>query len=202
MTTVRQIGGLLGDGQNRKLFNELCRYRADIPEMLAGELGVSPTATAALATIRLQELSQTRVPIYRNLVAKLVEAQEANGGWGNTLITALATRALVNEPTARQAGLRGITLLGQLQKEDGSLPRETVRRLPGDATATAFTLVQLGRLADFAQCFRLEAAIHTLTVARATVAPALLPFIKLAVQRAGSSIGGQAAGILRLAMAS
>jgi hypothetical protein len=202
MTTVRQINGLLTEGHTGRLFGELCQYRSDVPPALMAELGGSALATAALAAIRLQELSQTQTPVSRNLIAKLVASQESNGGWGNTLVTAMATRALLNDPESRPAAIRGVVLLTQLQKDDGSLPREAVRRLPGDAIATAFVLVQLARSAEFANRFRLEAAVHTLTTARATIAPAMLPFVKLAVQRASSMIGGQAMGLVQLAMAS
>ena len=142
------------------------------------------------------------VLVDEELIARLIELQEKNGGWGSTLVTALATRAMLNDPAGRAAGVRGAVLLTQLQKDDGSMPREAVRRLPGDAVATAFTLMHLARASDFAQVFRLEAAIHSVTAARGTVAPQLLPFIKMAVQRAGSSVGGQAQGLVSLAMAS
>lgn len=202
MTTVRQINGLLTDGQTGRLFAELCQYRSDVPPVLMGELGQSALATAALAAIRLQELSQIQTSVYKNLIAKLVSSQESNGGWSNTLVTALVTRALLNDPCSRPAAIRGIVLLTQLQKDDGSLPREAIRRLPGDVAATAFVLVQLARSAEFSNRFRLEAAVHTLTSARPTTPSTLLPFVKLAIQRASSMIGGQAMGLVKLAMAS
>ena len=202
MNTTKQITGLWGEGQNRKLFEELARYRPDVPAWLVNELGTSAAATAAMAVLRLQELSETRKPVYTNLITRLLSLQDANGGWGSTLATVLAVRALQGEPTAKAAAGRGLALLAAIQKDDGSLPRETIRRLPGDPTATAFALAHLGRVSAFVGSIRIEAAVHALTVARATVAPEILPFIKLAVQRATLSVGGQAQRLVQLAMAS
>ena len=202
MTTVKQMDGMWTDGQGKKLFAELSKFRPDVPEFLTAELGGSAVATAALSMIRLQELSQTRTSLYRALLARLTVTQEADGGWGDALATTLATRALLNEPEGRSAGMKAVILLGNLQKEDGSFPRETIRRLSGDALATAFILAHLSRISDVANRFRLEAAINHLVESRSTASPLTLPLIKLAISRASSQIGGQARGIVQLALAS
>ena len=202
MTTVRQIDGMWTDGQGKKLFSELARFRPDVPEFLATELGSLPIATAALSMIRLQELSQTRTQLYRALLARVLVTQEADGGWGDTLATVLAARALLNDPEGRSAGMKAVILLSKLQREDGTFPRTTTRRLAGDTLATAFVLAHLGRIADVANRIRLESAIGNLVEAKATASPLLQPLIKLAISRANSQVGGQARGIVQLALAS
>lgn len=202
MTTVRQIDGMWTDGQGKKLFAELSKFRPDVPEFLAADLGGSAIATAALSMIRLQELSQTRTQLYRALLARLLVTQEADGGWGDTLATALAARALLSDAEGRSAGMRAIILLGNVQKEDGTFPRKAGRRMEGDTLATAFVLAHLARVTDAANRFRLEGAISALIGARATASPLLLPLIKLAVSRASIQVGGQARGIIQLALAS
>ena len=202
MTTTRQIQALLSDGQHAKLIEGLAHYRSDLPAEAISALNGSPMAAAAVAAIRLQELNQQRDGVYRNLIARLIAAQESNGGWGDTLVTSLVARALLGEPSARSAAIRALILLAGLQKDDGSLPRDPVRRLPGDALTTAFALAHLARSQEFAQRFRIESAIFALTQARGTVSPAVEPLIKLVVQRASASVGGQAMRLVQLAMAS
>lgn len=202
MTTVRQIDGMWTDGQGKKLFGELSKFRPDVPEFLATDLGNLPIATAALSMIRLQELSQTRTQLYRALLARVLVTQEADGGWGDTLATVLAARALLNDPEGRSAGTKAVVLLSNLQHEDGTFPRTTTRRLAGDTLATAFVLAHLGRIADVANRIRLEAAIGYLVKAKATASPLLQPLIKLSISRANSQVGGQARGIVQLALAS
>ncbi len=203
MTTVRQMDGMWTDGQGKKLFAELSRFRPDVPEFLTAELGGSAVATAALSMIRLQELSQTRTQLYRALLARLTVTQEADGGWGgDTLTTALAARALLNDAEGRSAGLKAVILLSNLQHEDGMFPRATVRRMPGDTLATAFVLAHLSRMPDVANRIRLEAAIGALMAARSTASLLLSPLIKLGITRASGQIGGQARGIVQLALAS
>ena len=202
MTTIRQIQSLFSDGQHGKLIADLSQYRADLPMELVDALGGSTTAAAAMAAIRLQELNQQRTTLYRALIARLIGGQESNGGWGDALVTSLVIRTLIADPDGRAAAIRGIILLAGIQRDDGSVSRDLVRRLPGDAVATAFVLAHLSRNPEFAARFRVEAAIYSLTAARPTIAVALLPLVKLAVQRASGSVGGQAHKLMQLAMAS
>ncbi len=202
MTTVRQMDGMWTDGQSRKLFGELSKFRPDVPEFLTADLGGSAVATAALSMIRLQELSQTRTQLYRALLARVLVTQEADGGWGDVLATVLAARALLNDSEGRSAGIKAVVLLSNLQCDDGTFPRTTLRRIGGDTLATAFLLAHLVRIPDVANRIRLEAAIGNLVGARATASHLLLPLIKLAISRASSQIGGQARGIVQLALAS
>lgn len=202
MTTVRQMDGMWTDGQGKKLFAELSKFRPDVPEFLTTELGGSAVAAAALSMIRLQELSQTRTPLYRALLARLTVTQQPDGGWGDTLATVLAARALLNDAEGRSAGMKAVVLLSGLQLEDGTFPRTTSRRIAGDTLATAFFLAHLVRIPDVANRIRLEAAVSGLVAARATASPLLTPLVKLAISRASSQIGGQARGIVQLALAS
>jgi hypothetical protein len=190
------------DGQGKKLFAELSKFRPDVPEFLAADLGGSAVATAALSMIRLQELSQTRTQLYRALLARVLVTQEADGGWGDTLATVLAARALLNDAEGRSAGIKAVILLGKLQGGDGTFPRATTRRLAGDTLTTAFVLAHLGRVADVANRIRLEAAIGSLVTAKSTAGPLLQPLLKLAISRASCQVGGQARGIVQLALAS
>lgn len=205
MTTVRQMDGLWNDGQGKKLCAELARFRPDVPECVTADLGGSAVATAALSMIRLQELSQTRTSLYRALLARVLVTQEADGGWGDTLATALAARALLNDAEGRSAGMKAIILLASVQKEDGTFPRSTLpalRRLEGDTLTTAFVLAHLARLADVGHRLQMESAIGALVHARGTASPLWLPLIKLAIARASSQVGGQARGLVQLALAS
>lgn len=202
MTTVRQIDGMWTDGQGKKLFAELSKFRPDVPEFLGAELGTHPIATAALSMLRLQELSQTRTQLYRALLARVLVTQEADGGWGDTLATVLAARALLSDSEGRSAGVKAAILLGNLQNEDGTFPRTTNRRLPGDTLTTAFVLAHLSRISEAANRIRLEAAIGGLAAARSTVSLLLQPLVKLALSRASSQVAGQARGLVQLALAS
>ena len=202
MTTVKQMDSLWTVGQGKKLFSELSKFRPDVPEFLTAELGGSAVATAALSMIRLQELSQTRTQLYRALFARLIATQESDGGWGDTIVTALAARSLLNEPEGRSAGMGAIVLLANLQTPDGTFPRNTVRRLAGDTLTTAFVLAHLARLSEMANRFKIEAAIGALIQSRSTASPLLLPLIELALARASCQIGGQARGLVQMALAS
>lgn len=202
MTTLRQMDGLWSDGQSRKLFAELSKFRPDVPECLTADVGGLAVATAALSMIRLQELSQTRTSLYRALLARLTVTQEGDGGWGDTLATALAARALLNDAEGRSAGTRAVVLLAGLQKEDGSFPRTTVKRLAGDTLATAFVVAHLSRNSDFANRIDVEAVIGHLVRTKSTASPLYQPLIRLAIARASSHVGGQARGIVQLALAS
>lgn len=202
MTTVRQIDGMWTDGQNKKLLTELSKFRPDVPEFLAAELGGWVAATAALSMIRLQELSQTRTQLYRALLARLLVTQEAAGGWGDTLATVLAARALLNDAEGRSAGMKAVVLLSNHQREDGTFPRTLSRRTDGDTLTTAFVLAHLARVGDVANRIRLEAAIGAIVHAKSAASLLLSPLIKLAVSRASSQVGAQARGIVQLALAS
>src|SRR4051794_26872760 len=95
MITFRQIDRLLNEQQHRRLYKELVtgRPEASFPSLepsLARAIGV-----AALGMIRLDELSQSHVPLYRRLLNIVLTAQQSDGGWGDLMTTALCVRALL-----------------------------------------------------------------------------------------------------------
>ncbi|MFT3786099.1 MAG: hypothetical protein QM770_08035 [Tepidisphaeraceae bacterium] len=200
MTTIRQINGMMNDGQTRKLVQELTRYRADVPAAVAGDLEGSPVAAAALAAIRLLEIDQTHMPVFTQLLGRLLKTQTADGSWddGDPFVTALAARALLGWPETRPAALRAIAFLTGLQRDDGSFPRTGPRRLPGDALATAFVLVQLAEFADFAESIRLGAALFWLGQNRHSLSPDCRSLARNAVSRSMHHIGGQARQLVEL----
>jgi hypothetical protein len=197
MTTARQIGEMIQGGPGRRVWAELAQNRGDLPDWLAADLGGSAVGAAAVAVIRLSELEQTTFPIYAGLVRQLLIAQEADGGWGNTLITALVIRALAGIDVAAPARALAIDYLASLQKEDGAWPLEPFRRMPADPTATAFILVQLGRDRQFLGRVRLEAAIGSLNAAVGDLSDQQRQLARLALLRSGARIAGQAQGLLR-----
>jgi hypothetical protein len=168
MITVRQIER---DWQSRaygKLFTDLLAAR---PEA-AFRLGLDtsrPVPAAALAIIRLDELSQSHVKLYSQLIKALLAAQESDGGWGDLVATALCVRALLCGNGNGVAINRGLGYLATLQKAEGIWPQAPIRRMPADPYLSALILYQLGdqpafqkavRLADAANWFGLHE--HTL----------------------------------------
>ena len=52
--------------------------------------------SAAMALIRMDELMQSHVPLYRQLIRVLLSVQQADGSWGDPAATALCLRALLS----------------------------------------------------------------------------------------------------------
>ena len=164
MITVRHIERLFSHHQHPRLYRELIAGR---PEASLG--GVETVLArvvpiAALGMIRLDELSQSHTSMYRRLLNVVLTAQQPDGGWGDAMTTALAVRALLGDGGGHGAAPdRGLAHLAGLQKEDGLWPRETLRRMPGDAFASAFVLMQLGDRAAFRRAVRFGDAIAWFT---------------------------------------
>jgi hypothetical protein len=158
MVTVRQIERHWNKKAYDRLFKDLVSVRLEglyRPERQAA----AATLAAAMAVIRLDELSQTHVPLYGKLVRAILSAQEADGGWGDPAVSALCVRALQCSRGEGLAITRGLRYLADLQKPDGSWPSVPLRRMPADAHASAFILAQLGDNADFRQAVRLADAL-------------------------------------------
>jgi hypothetical protein len=120
-------------------------------------IGVVPVA--ALAIIRLDELTQAAHPLYRRLLNVILTAQQKDGGWGDLLVTALCLRALIAGNGSGVAISAGLAYLCNLQKSEGAWPHDPIRRLPADGYTTAFILHQLGEFSLFRSAVRFDDAI-------------------------------------------
>lgn len=158
MITVKQIQRLWDNRQYDQLIGELLSPRAEDSERLRASLTGSLPA-AALALIRLDELNQPHVPLAQKLIRRLLVSQSADGGWDDTLITALCTRALTTTGGQGPCIDRAIAHLADLQKTEGIWPREPIRRLHADAYVSAFILYQLGGSSQFRSAVRLDDAV-------------------------------------------
>ena len=160
MITVRQMERYWTRRQYEKLFDALVEHRPEgaFPFDLA-EGRAAPAA--AMAMIRLDELTQAHVPLYGVLLRAVLACQNPNdGGWGDPVVTALCLRALT---AGRGNGLAidmGFRYLADLQKADGIWPAGPIRRLPADPTVSAFVLYCLGEKAAFRQAVRFDDATH------------------------------------------
>jgi len=159
MITVRQIERYWNNRQYDKLFNALVESRpeASFPFDLTEARSVP---AAAIALIRLDELSQNHVPLYGRLVRALLASQNVNdGGWGDPVVTALCLRALMCGRGNGPAIDFGLRYLADLQRAEGAWPAGPIRRLPADPAASAFVLFQLGDRAEFRSAVRFDDAL-------------------------------------------
>src|SRR5687768_15507353 len=163
MFTIRQIERLWNSKQYRRLAVELLTGRAEASYRLEAEFGRSVPA-AALALIRMDELAQSHHPLYRTLLNVLIVGQEADGGWGDVMTTALCVRALTRGDGPGVAVERGLAYLAQLQKSEGVWPKIPIRRMPGDAFVSAFVLFELGETESFRQTARVADAVDWFNV--------------------------------------
>ncbi len=143
MITVRQIEKLWNGNAFDRLLEQLLSPRPEASPQLLGSLTGS-SAAAAMAVIRLDELSQSYVPLYSQLIRILIAAQRDDGGWGDTITTALCLRALLCGQGNGQSIERGMGFLAALQKPEGIWPHIPARRMPVDAYASAFVFFNLG----------------------------------------------------------
>ncbi len=168
MFTIRQIERLWNSKQYRRLAVELLAGRAEGSYRLEAEFGRCVPA-AALAIIRMDELTQSHHPLYRTLLNVLIVGQEADGGWGDLMTTALCIRALTCGDGQGVAVERGLVYLAQLQKSEGMWPEVPFRRMPGDAFVSAFVLFQLGETESFRRVARVADAVDWFTGNLATL---------------------------------
>jgi hypothetical protein len=158
MFTIRQIERLWNSKQYRRLAVELLAGRAEASYRLEAEFGRSVPG-AALALIRMDELAQSHHPLYRTLLNVLIVGQEADGGWGDVMTTALCVRALTCGDGQGVAVERGLAYLAQLQKSEGIWPKVPIRRMPADAFVSAFVLFELADTEAFRQAARVADAV-------------------------------------------
>ena len=159
MMTVRQIERDWDHRRYDKMFDALVEHR---PEggFPFDRTDARSTPAAAIALIRLDELTQGHVPLYARLVRALLAAQNVNdGGWGDPVVTALCLRALLAGRGNGPSIDFGFRYLADLQKAEGIWPAGPIRRLPADAAASAFVLYQLGDRAEFRNAVRFDDAV-------------------------------------------
>ena len=162
MITLRQLQRLWQVKSFSRMSSLLLEMRAESSLRLAQEVA-RPLPLAALAIIRLDELSQAHTPFCAQMIRTILAAQEQDGGFGDALTSALCIRALSCCNGHGTAIDRGLKYLATLQKEDGSWPRIALRRFGGDAFITALVLYHLGENEKFIQATRAEAAFDWLS---------------------------------------
>jgi hypothetical protein len=159
MITVRQIEREWESKGYARLFASLLAARPEAGFRLGLDAGRA-VPVAAMAIIRLDELSQSHVKLYSKLVKTLVAAQEADGGWGDLLTTALCVRALLCGNGNGASIERGLGYLAALQKAEGIWPQIPIRRMPADSYLSALILYQLGDQPVFRRAVRLNDAAN------------------------------------------
>ena len=159
MITVRQMERLWQSKSYERLFRELLAARQEASLRMQLELGRSIPA-AALAIIRLDELSQTYVPLYSQLIRTVLNDQHSDGGWGDPMTTAICLRALMCGQGHGIAIDRGLLYLANMQKPEGIWPNVPIRRMPADPYVSAFILLQLGDKPTFRQAVRFFDALN------------------------------------------
>ncbi|HEY8750174.1 MAG TPA: hypothetical protein VIM11_19475 [Tepidisphaeraceae bacterium] len=159
MMTVRQIERHWDAKAYDRLVGDLLTARPEGSLRLGVDLSRS-VCGAALAVIRLDELDQGYAKIYPKLIRSLVMAQEADGGWGDLVTTALCLRALFCGQGNGTAIDHGLKYLADLQKTEGIWPHVPIRRMPSDPYISALVMYELGDQAAFRRAVRLEDATH------------------------------------------
>lgn len=159
MLTIRQIERMWMTKSYDQMVRLFLEMRPEQSVRLTLELSKSLPA-AALAVIRLDELGQSYAPFCGKLLRTILAAQEADGGWGEPMTTALCVRALTCSNGAGPAIDRGIDYFANLQKPEGLFPRIPLRRMPADPFVSAFILLQLGDEPRFQHSIRVGDAIN------------------------------------------
>jgi hypothetical protein len=162
MITVRQLERMWQEKTFSRMSSLLLEMRPEQSVRLTQETGKSIPA-AAMAIIRLDELSQSHTPFCSRLLRHILATQDGDGGWGDALTTALCIRALSCCNGSGEAISRGLGYLASLQKDDGSWPHVPLRRLPGDAFTTALVLFYLAEIPSFREAARCGDAINWLS---------------------------------------
>jgi hypothetical protein len=159
MMTVGKIQRLWNSKQYNQLVDELSAQRVEA--LAARELVDRPTvAAAAWGLIRLEELNQPQAPLCRVLITAILSRQEADGGWGDVAVTALALRALCLWEGHGPAIDRGMNYLAQLQQPAGIWPKIPIRRMSADALVSAFVMLELAGNAQFRATVDFVAAVN------------------------------------------
>jgi hypothetical protein len=156
MLTVRHLEREWNAKAYRRLMGELLAARG---ESSMGLDLAHPVAAASMVMVRLDELGQAHAPLFAKLLRTVLLAQDADGGWIDPAVTALAVRALRLTGGQGVAVDRGFKYLASLQKDNGLWPAEPLRRLPGDAFVTAWVLFHLGSDPSFRRAVQYDDAL-------------------------------------------
>jgi hypothetical protein len=162
MMTIRQIERLWTAGKFAQISRDLLVGRPEQSIRLESML-TQQSAAAAMALLRLDELSQSHHPFCQQLIQTLIKSQQPDGGWGEPVVTAIALRALRSNGGRGVAVDRGLTAIAQLQKAEGPWPTGPIRRMPEDAFASAFILFSLGSDDLFRETVRFDDAVNWFT---------------------------------------
>jgi len=182
--TVRQIEKWWAAREHGKLARECLAGRSEGADSVRALL-VGPVAAAALALVRIDELGQ-RSDVTTSLLRVVIDAQSDEGGWDDPLLTALCVRALQAHEAQPSRAAAGIASLARLQRDDGAWPREPLRRMPGDAMATAFVLLQLVNDPEFRAVARVDDAVRWLRGQQPCLTGDAANLTRLALLRAAS----------------
>jgi len=158
MLTVRHLEREWNARAYGRLMRDLLSARGEATPKLVTDLA-KPAASAAMIMVRLDELGQAHVPLFTTLLRTVLAKQDADGGWGDPVTTALAVRALRLSNGNGLAVDRGMKYLADLQKENGLWPSEPIRRLEGDPFVTAWVLFNLGGDPSFRRVVQYDDAL-------------------------------------------
>ena len=189
--TVRHIERLWEGKSYGRLMRDLLVARPESGLRLETELGRAIPA-AAMALIRLDELSQSAVPLYGRLLRTILNDQHADGGWGEAMTTALCLRALLCGAGNGSAIERGLTYLANLQKTEGIWPNGPIRRMPADPYVSAFILLQLGQHGRFRSAVRFFDGLNWFEKHESELEPEAMKLWERASLRCGRKIASAA----------
>jgi hypothetical protein len=159
MITVRQIERHWESKAYERLFSDLLAARPEAAFRLGFDTARALPA-AALAIIRLDELSQSHVKLYSKLIKTIVAAQQADGGWGDLVTTSLCLRALLSGNGNGPAIDGALAYFAGLQKSEGIWPKIPIRRMTADSYTSALILYQLADYPQFRQAVRMADAVE------------------------------------------
>jgi hypothetical protein len=172
MLTAKQIERWLDSADFGRLARELLAGRAELSARTLLDCS-KKVPCAALTLIRLDELTQSHVPLAGKVIHILLSSQEADGGWGDAPTTALVLRALSTARGHGQAMSRGLAYLAALQKEDGLFPLIPIRRAEADELASSLVLHHLTFVPSAATSVDLFALNRAVSRVRNPALPAL-----------------------------
>jgi hypothetical protein len=158
MITVKQMERAWNARQYERLYRDLVAFRPEATLRMDFESGWAAPA-AAMALIRMDELSQSHAPLFGKLLRALIATQQPDGGWGDVTTTALCLRALLCGDGHGLAVEQGLAFLAKLQRPNGLWPQLPHHRLPEDANASAAVLHHLGDQPAFQASVQLADAL-------------------------------------------